>query len=282
VTLSRQTTRRVQYFLAYTFGHSRGTIGGEYNRTDPYDPRRTYGVLPDDRTHVLNVSWNALLTDTEGARNPIARGLLSGWQISGISSMASGLPIYLNFQGDAGAGGIAAAYFGTPDVVGLSANGQNQGNGLAPAYSCDPRLSGSAVGDKILSLNCIGVPPFGQNGANIPPYNVRTPTRYNHDLTLFKNFPTSGAQKFQFRIGFFNLFNQSFATTTDINDINLALDTVCKVRVPSLSNGAGGTATDVCDPSGGFDFTPQTKDNFGKINLKRGRRVVELVLKYYF
>ena len=31
-----------------------------------------------------------------------------------------------------------------------------------------------------------------------------------------------------------------------------------------------------------FDFTPQTKANFGKINLKRGHRVVELVLKYYF
>ena len=39
---------------------------------------------------------------------------------------------------------------------------------------------------------------------------------------------------------------------------------------------------DVCDPTGGFDFTPQTKANFGKINLKRGHRVIELVLKYYF
>ena len=29
-------------------------------------------------------------------------------------------------------------------------------------------------------------------------------------------------------------------------------------------------------------FTPQTISNFGKINLKRGHRVVEFVLKYYF
>ena len=54
------------------------------------------------------------------------------------------------------------------------------------------------------------------------------------------------------------------------------------VQVPSLPNGAGGTATNVCDPTGGFDYTPQTITNFGRINLKRGHRVVELVLKYYF
>jgi hypothetical protein len=281
LTLSRQTSRRLQYFVAYTFGRNRGTIGGEYNNIDPYDPARTYGVLPADRTHVLNVSWNAFLPDAIKGPNPIGRGLLNGWQVSGISSMASGIPIYLNFAGDAGTNQISAAYFGTPDVVGLSANGGNQGNGLAPVYSCDPRLSGSAVGDKTLNIDCIGVPAFGQNGSNIPPYNIRTPTRYNHDLTLFKNFPTGGEQRFQFRLGFFNLFNQAYATTTDINDINLTLDTTCRVRLANVPTGAGGF-TDPCDPTGGFDFTPQTKENFGKVNLKRGHRVVELVLKYYF
>jgi hypothetical protein len=282
LTLSRQTGRRLQYFLAYTFGRTRGTLGGEYSSIDPYDPSRTYGVLPEDRTHVLNVSWNAFLPDAAkgGMDNPIGRGLLNGWQVSGISSMASGIPIRLSFTGDAAGAGIAAAYFGTADVVGPS-NGA--GNGLAPVYSCDPRLSGSAVGEKILDVNCIGVPAFGQNGDLIPPYNLRTPTRFNHDLTLFKNFSTVGDQKLQFRLGLFNLFNQAFATTSvDANDINLTLETTCKVRVASVPNGAGGFATNVCDPTGGFDFTSQTKNNFGKINLKRGHRVIELVLKYYF
>ena len=66
LTLSRQTSRNLQYFVAYTYGKTRGTLGGEYNNTDPYDPARTYGVLGEDRTHVLNVSWNAFLPD--GAR----------------------------------------------------------------------------------------------------------------------------------------------------------------------------------------------------------------------
>ena len=282
VTLSRQTGRRLQYFVAYTLGRTRGTLGGEYSSIDPYDPSRTYGVLNEDRTHVLNVSWNAFLPDAAGGgmNNVIGRGILNGWQISGITSMASGIPIRLTFTGDAASAGIAAAYFGTADVVGPSNSG---GNALAPVYTCDPRLSGGKVGDKILDVGCIAVPEFGQNGDLVPPYNLRTPTRFNQDITLFKNFGITGDQKLQFRIGFFNLFNQAFATTSvDVNDINMVLDTRCRATVPSVANGAGGFATNVCDPTGGFDFTPQTKANFGKINLKRGHRVVELVLKYYF
>jgi hypothetical protein len=282
VTLSRQTTRRLQYFVAYTLGRNRGTLGGEYSSIDPYDPTRTYGVLGEDRTHILNVSWNALLPDgSKGAmNNPIARGLLNGWQLSGISSIASGIPYRLSFSGDAGSGSISAAYFGTADVVGPSNSG---GNGLAPAYTCDPRLSGSSVGAKVLDLSCISVPKFGENGPLVPPYNLRQPTRFNHDLTLFKNFAIKGDQKVQFRAGFFNLFNQAFASTgADASDINLTLNTTCRVRVNGVPDGTGSFRDNVCDPTGGFDFTPQTKDNFGKINLKRGHRVIELVLKYYF
>ena len=281
MTLSRQTGARLQYFVAYTLGRSRGTLGDEYASIDPYDPSRTYGVLSSDRTHVLNVSWNAFLPDAAkgGMDNAVGRGLLNGWQVSGISSLASGIPIRLSFGGDASSAGIATAYFGTADVVGPSNGG---GNALAPVYSCDPRLDGTAVGEKILDINCLGVPKFGENGDLVPPYSIRTPTRMNHDLTVFKNFKTIGEQKLQFRVGFFNIFNSAYANTIIGGDINLSLDTTCRVRVASVADGAGGFATNVCDPTGEFDFTQQTKDNFGKINLKRGHRVIEFVLKYYF
>jgi hypothetical protein len=281
VTLSRQTGRRLQYFVAYTLGRTEGTLGGEYSSIDPYDPARTYGVLGEDRTHVLNVSWNAFLPDAAkgGMNNPIGRGLLNGWQLSGISSMASGIPYRLSFSGAAASGAVSAAYFGTADVVGPSNSG---GNGLAPVYTCNPSLSGSKIGEKVLDVNCISVPKFGENGDLVPPYNLRQPTRFNHDLTLFKNFQVKGDQKVQFRVGFFNIFNQAYASTgADASDINLLLDTTCRVTVNGVPDGAGGTQN-VCDPTQGFDFTPQTKANFGKINLKRGHRVIELVLKYYF
>lgn len=283
LTLSRQTGRLLQYFVAYTLARNHGTLGGEYNTIDPYDPDRTYGVLPSDRTHVLNVSWNAFLPDAaKGAMdNPFGRGLLNGWQLSGISSMASGIPIRLSFSGAAAGAGVSAGYFGTADVVGATQTGTSSGNALTPVYSCNPVLGGTRVGEKLLDISCIGVPEFGQNGPLIPPHNIRTPTRFNHDLTLFKNFSTVGTQKLQVRVGFFNVFNQAFANTNDQNDINLLLDTTCVRQVSNVPNGAGGF-TAACDPTGGFDFTPQTKSNFGKINLLRGHRVIEFVLKYYF
>jgi hypothetical protein len=279
VTLSRQTGRRLQYFVAYTLAKSEGTLGGEYSIIDPYDAKRTYGVLAEDRTHVLNVSWNAFLPDAAkgGLNNPVGRGIFNGWQLSGISSLASGIPIRPTFSGAAASNSIATAYFGTADVVGPSNTG---GNALSPVYTCDPRLGGNAVGTKILDLSCISVPEFGQNGPLVAPYNIRTPMRTNHDLTLFKNFGITGDQKLQVRVGFFNIFNQAFANTIINGDINLTLDTTCRVQA-AAPDGTGATPT-VCDPTKGFDYTPQTKDNFGKINLKRGHRVIEFVLKYYF
>jgi hypothetical protein len=41
VTLSRQTGRRLQYFVAYTLARNQGTLGGEYAIIDPYDANRT-------------------------------------------------------------------------------------------------------------------------------------------------------------------------------------------------------------------------------------------------
>jgi hypothetical protein len=279
VTLSRQTGRRLQYFVAYTLAHSTGTLGNDFGNLDPYDPSRTVGTLTSDRTHVLNVSWNAFLPD--GARgkmdNKVMRGVLNGWQLSGISTLASGIPITLSFSGDAARPEISAGYFGTADVVGPS---NTAGNGLAPVYTCDPSTGNNAVGEKMLNLNCIGVPEFGKNGALQAPNGVRTPTRVNHDLTLFKNFAIHGDQKIQFRAGFFNLFNQAFANTNIGGDINLTLNTVCNTR-GDAPDGTGATQN-VCDPTKGFHYDQSTIDNFGKINLKRGHRVVEFTFKYYF
>ena len=38
----------------------------------------------------------------------------------------------------------------------------------------------------------------------------------------------------------------------------------------------------VCDPAGGYSYTQNTLANFGKVKLKRGHRVIALVVKYYF
>lgn len=285
-TLSRQTGRRLQYFVAYTLSRNKGTNtgNGEYGTIDPFDPSRTYGILPSDRTHILNVSWNAFLPD--GARgamnNVVGRGLFNGWQLSGISTMASGVPIFLGFGGQAGGDGITQAIFGSPDIIGNPGPGGGDRGGLVPIYTCDPRTGNTGVGEKILNIDCIKIPALGENGSLVPEYNLRMPTRISHDLTLFKNFQLNNEKKLQFRVGFFNLFNQAWVTTQSDADVDLVLQANCNTVLSGVPNGAGGVADNVCDPTGGFAYTPTALANFGKINLKRGRRVIEFVLKYYF
>jgi len=284
VTLSRQTGKRLQYFVAYTLGRTKGDLGDEYRNRDPFDRARTYGVRAEDRTHILNVSWNAFLPDAAKGSldNAFGRGLLNGWQLSGISTAASGTPIWLGFAGPAGSQGVSQGYYGTGDTILVTAQGSYSTGGFSPVYTCDPRTGNTGNGEKFLDIGCISFPAFGQNGQVIPPYDLRTPFRQNHDLTLFKNFAIHGDQKLQFRAGFFNIFNQAFANINTRTDVDLTLDTLCNRTVDNVPNGVGGTVNGVCDPTAGFHFTDTTKSQFGNINLLRGHRVIEFALKYYF
>ena len=63
VTLSRQTGKRLQYLAAYTLEQDTGHVERRVLERDPFDPARTYGVLDEDRRHIFNLSWNALLPD---------------------------------------------------------------------------------------------------------------------------------------------------------------------------------------------------------------------------
>lgn len=277
-TLSRQTSGRFQYFATYTFSKVLGLINSEYTESDPYFPReRSYGVLSYDRTHVANLSWNYMAPDLTKSDNGFLKGLLNGWQLSGISNFSSGIPVRLSLSGDISSDGMQNAWFGSPDVM-----GETPGSAPTAIYTCNPQTANSDVGSKLLNIGCIGLPSYPTTGNYMPQYYMRTPARNTHDLTIFKNFGLGGSKKLQIRAGAFNIFNQAFPTyNIGFNDLDLTLQTTCNVRLIGVSNSAGGT-TDVCDPTGGFSFTQQSLDNFGKIISKRGRRIIEFAVKFYF
>jgi hypothetical protein len=288
VTMSHQTGQRLQYFATYTFSKALGTTG--VNETgdvvDPIDTRgRSYGVLPYDRTHVFNLSYNYLIPDVAraGFKNGFTNAVFNGWQMSGITTFQSGLPIRLRFDGDIFAAGTSLSFFGTDA---FSNSGSSSG-AVTPILLGNPQISNNAsLRDKVLDLTKIGIPAFGQTGAYVQPFYLRAPNRWNHDITFFKNFRLTERQKIQFRAGFFNIFNQAYPRYIQgdfsNSDINVRLQTVCNVKVSNVPNGTGGTSNDVCDPTKGFSFTQDTIDNFGKVTNKHGHRVVEFALKYYF
>jgi hypothetical protein len=291
-TLSRQTGRRFQYFVAYTFSKVLGTnyANTEYDNIDPFEPnKRSKGVLAYDRTHILSASYNYAIPNAT-SKGGVLGAMVNDWQVSGITSWASGVPYNLGFIGDLGSDSVNQAWWGTPDNVGFRIQGNVAGSiqdaAVAPQFSCDPRSGtggGNSVGDKIANINCVQIPAFGDSGPFVAPYYMRLPSRMNWDITLFKNFPIGeGDKKLQFRAGFFNIFNQAAPGYTTGQDVDLRLQTTCNVRVNGVPNGAGGTTDNVCDATKGFSLTPNTLANFGKIVLQRGHRVVEFALKFYF
>jgi hypothetical protein len=291
-TLSHQSGKNLQYFVTYTFGKALGTVAT--NETDgaawadPIDTRgRSWGVLPFDRTHVFNLSYNYTLPKlARGSMdNKITRGLLNGWQMSGITTIQSGTPIRLRFSGDLSGTGQALAWYGSDA---FNAQGQSVG-AITPIYLRNPVLGGNKLGQKLFDLSALQIPTFPNSGPSQPPFYIRTPGRSNFDVSFFKNFSFSESKKLQFRAGFFNVFNQAYPTQISnvgglgSSDIYLTLNTVCNRRISNVPDGTGGTAGGTtCDPTGGFSYDQTTIDNFGKIVNKHGRRIVEFALKFYF
>ena len=279
-TLSRTAGRRVQYFLNYTFGKALGTTGFEFALLDPIDPReRSYGILLQDRTHIFNASYNVLLPDPIRADgNGFLRQVLNGWQISGITTCRSGTPFRVRFEGELTTDPMLLAWWGTDAH---RAGGWRESGAIAPVFVGDPRTGLTATGDKVLDIDQIAIPALGESGPFQQPYYFRSPSRWNWDVTLFKNFALGGDKRLQFRVGFFNLFNQAVPDVTR-GDIDLNLQVECNVRVDGVPNGAGGYADGVCDPTQGFHFSDLARENFGRIITKRGHRVIELAVRFEF
>jgi hypothetical protein len=297
--------KNIQYFATYTFSKALGTVATNESDgsawADPIDTRgRSWGVLPFDRTHVFNLSYNWSIPKLARGSfdNVVTRGILNGWQMSGITTIQSGIPIRLRFVGDIATAGQAVAWYGSDAF-----NGTNAGASLGavtPIYLGNPQVGGTGLGDLVFDINQLAIPTFPNTGPSQPPFYIRTPGRSNFDVSFFKNFAISESKKLQFRVGLFNVFNQAYPTQINPaafapggSDIYLALDTVCNVRV-DRANGIGGT-TSVCDPTQGFRYTDGRRDangnpidrsdtlhNFGRVVNKHGRRIVEFALKFNF
>jgi hypothetical protein len=290
VTLNRQLGKNLQYFLTYTFSKALGTAAvnesdGDQS-VDPVNTKNSYGLLSYDRTHIFNLSYNYNLPKfARGSMdNWFFRGLLNGWQMSGITTFQSGRPIRLKLTGAVTGNSVLFSYFGNTVTAG---GNTGQASGVAPLFLRSPFVGNSDLNGSYLDLSAIQIPAFGTNGPYQSPFYIRAPTTNNFDVTFFKNFNITETKKFQFRAGFFNIFNEAFANT-DLGDINLTLDTTCNVTAPQgIPNGTGLTTNGICDPRGGFSFTStgtstDTVHNFGKIVNKHGHRRIEMAFKFYF
>ena len=197
VTANRRFARSLQFGVAYSFGKVM-----DYGTSLPqYRPYRVwnYGKADFDQTHILVMNYTYDLPRASRLLpSSFTRVALDNWQISGITTFASGVPL-----------GIGLTTTNSVDLVG-------GGDGQRVNVTGDPRIAHRDRGILgFFKTSVFALPKQGDFG-NAPRDVFRGPGNNNWDLTLFKNFPLKNEQRtFQFRWEFYNLLNHTQFTSID-------------------------------------------------------------------
>jgi Carboxypeptidase regulatory-like domain len=244
-TLNRQFSRGLQFSAAYTFSksidngsnpgggaNSDGSLdlGGGIDTANVWgnqlDPHANRGLSDFDRTHyfVFNSVWS--VPDPAFARGSTAgRLLFSNWQLSGIVTAMSGLPIDIF---DPGGGFLYGLFVGARPSWALGANRKTAKN-VPLGYYFNPAAFAQAIvqpGQPIPSAhdptaivdpNVEAATDIGSVGRNV----LRGPGQSNLDFSAGKRFPLTESKTLEFHADFFNLFNHA-SRDNPVSDISAA------------------------------------------------------------
>jgi hypothetical protein len=176
---------------------SRGNGGADLSDTsNPYLGWR-YDLGPSgfDRTHnaVANFIYSIPVFRNNSSR--LVKTALGGWEVSGIVTIESGVPININLNGSQSNNGIPNAH-NRPNLVGKIAYPNAVQSGDHIIQYVDPT---------VFSLPAIGT------WGNLGHYAIRGPGRDNWNLSLFKAFVFSETRgsKLEFRAETFNTWNHT-------------------------------------------------------------------------
>ena len=197
----RHTSTRWQLLLGYTFSKALDNSSGYGEQINPVNPRLSRGLSAFDSTHNFVASYTLTLPfDKLGG----PKKLTNGWQISGITRFATGLPVTLvetddhSLMGTAFGGPITLAV-DTPDRVGA-------------LNISDPRKTGGYY----FSPTAFASSAVGTEG-NANRRFFHGPGINNWDMALLKNTFLTERLNLQFRAEFYNIGNHAqFLTPSGI------------------------------------------------------------------
>jgi Carboxypeptidase regulatory-like domain len=223
-TTVRHTKGPITLGVSYSYSHA---IDNSSDRSDTVfvntlDPKSNRASSNFDQRHLLNANyiyqlpvlkwanalrgWNAEAApgdDTPGVSSDLAKRLLEGWELSGITTFQSGTPFSVINGG--GNTGIAVA-----DNAGLA-------NGAGPASYADvisgqPKPGGGSNAESfgpLLGNPAQFVAPRGLTFGNAGRNFLNNPSRLNFDMTLLKHFKLREGTDLEFRAEAFNIFNHT-------------------------------------------------------------------------
>jgi len=196
-SLQVQAKRRfavgLQFGLAWTWSKAMDFNDGDGDSVSPLVPVRVwnYGLASFDRTHVFRINY---VWDVPEVRlgGPIARHVLNGWQLSGITNFSSGEPL-----------GIGYSTTTAIDITGSASQGARvvvTGNPVLP--------KSKRTFYRHFNTDVFRLPAVGTIG-NAAKTLIRGPGVNNWDTAIFKNFPITERARLQFRWEIYNVFNHT-------------------------------------------------------------------------
>jgi hypothetical protein len=177
------------YTLSKAMDHSSENKQTGAVQTNPFDLEFDWGPANFDRRHRWVTSFLYEIPGRVG--NPVADALVSGWSITGIYLMQSGLPFSVTSGVDnarSGTGGQLADLVGDPDLSGDRTTAEK-----ISAWFNTAAFAPNALGT------------FGNSGRNA----FRGPGARSLDLGLHKTFNSQGRTKVQVRVEAFNALNHT-------------------------------------------------------------------------
>ena len=215
-SLRRRFSDRYSWDVNYTLGKSESTQGGDLsvyyitsfnNIQDFWNPELDYGPSTNNVRHRVNASFiYELPTMLDGQR--VLKGLVGGWQISGILQARSGTALVITQPSGIGNSRPDVA----PGVDLVVANWQDTCN----ASGCNYLNTAGFVRVPVSPVTNATVRP-----GNYMPEMVRGPGEFNLNTTLAKSFSLGAGTRLQVRADVFNLLNRKNYTTANNPQTNM-------------------------------------------------------------
>jgi hypothetical protein len=179
--------------LAYTFSKSLDNSSGYGEQFNPINPRLSRGLSAFDSTHnfVVSYSYNLPFDRLGGPKK-----LSNGWQISGITRFATGLPVTIVENDDRS---LLGTSFGGPITLAVDTP-----NLVGPLNITDPRKTGGVY----FSSAAFGPSAIGQEG-NANRRFFHGPGINNWDMAVLKTTQLTERLNLQFRAELYNVFNHA-------------------------------------------------------------------------
>ena len=192
LSLTRRLQAGLEFGANYTFSKTLDSSSG--SPEDPYDIARDRGLSSIHRAHNMNSYFIWQVPFFRDAGNPVARGVLGGWDVSGVVVYQSGAPFTVTAPVDAariGTNSTRATVIGDPDL---------------PAGERTPQLWFNTAAFLNPALMTPG--QFGNSARNL----LIGPSFSRVDLSLSKHFAIGSRAKLQVRAEAFNVLNHTSFT----------------------------------------------------------------------